>query len=193
VWLLRHGDTEWTEYERHTGRREVALSDAGREQAKAAGRLLVDQSFAHVLVSPQRRARETCELAGFGATAVACEDLVEWDYGDYEGLTDEQTLALDPDWDLFRDGAPGGETPQQVQERVERVISRVRALEGACLLIAHGKSLRALAARWAGHDLGLGAALPMDPAAISRLQRERVGPLLRLWNYTGSSLGTTGA
>ncbi|MHB1834956.1 MAG: histidine phosphatase family protein [Solirubrobacteraceae bacterium] len=184
VWLLRHGDTEWTEEELHTGRRDVSLSDQGRAQARRAGRLLRGRHFTRVLVSPLVRAQETCRLAGFGDGAERCEDLVEWDYGDYEGLSDEETQGRDPGWNLFVDGAPGGETPTEVTERVERVIAAVSAIDGTALLVAHGKLLRALAARWIGFDIALGAMLPLDPAAISVLEREAAGPLLRLWNFT---------
>ena len=185
VWLLRHGATEWTDEGRHTGREDVSLSEAGREQAKHAGDLLAPRRFEHVLVSPQSRAVETCRLAGFGDQLETCVELVEWDYGEYEGLTDQQTQARHPGWDLFRDGCPGGETPDQVAARVDRVLVTVGELDDACLLVAHGKSLRALAARWLGYSVALGSVLPMDPAAICLLGREPAGPELRLWNYTG--------
>lgn len=184
VFLLRHGDTEWTEHELHTGRKDVRLSDGGREQARQAGRLLAGERFDHVLVSPQSRARETAELAGVGALAQVDDDLVEWDYGEYEGKTDAEVRATQPEWDLFRHGAPEGEAPGQVAARVDRVLARVSALGGVVLLVGHGKTLRALAARWLGCDVGLGSGLAMDPAAISVLEHEVAGPLLRLWNYS---------
>lgn len=185
VWLLRHGATEWTDEGRHTGWEDVPLSEVGRQQAKHAGGFLAGVPIAHVLVSPQTRALETCRLAGFGDQARTREELVEWDYGDYEGMTDEETQRVDPDWDMFRDGCPGGERPDQVAERVDRLLEAVRGLDGMCLLVGHGKSLRALAARWVQHDVVLGSVLPMDPAAISMLQLESSGPLLGLWNFTG--------
>ena len=185
VWLLRHGATEWTRHGRHTGREDVPLSDDGREQAKKAGSLLAGRCFQHVLVSPQTRARETCSLAGFGECSRAREELVEWDYGVYEGLTDEQTQQRDPGWDLFRDGCPGGERPDQVAARVDQLLADMSGLEGSCLLVAHGKLLRALAARWVRLSVAYGSVLAMDPAAISLLGREPGGPLLRLWNFTG--------
>ena len=185
VWLLRHGDTEWTERELHTGARDVGLSEAGRDQARRAGTVLAGKRFSFVLVSPQRRAIETCRLAGFGDGAEVAEALVEWDYGDYEGLTDEQTRARDPDWDLFRDGAPRGESPGQVRARVDRQLEELAKRQGEGLIVGHGKLLRALAARWIGAPIELGARLPLDPAAISLLEREdAAGPLLRLWNYS---------
>jgi broad specificity phosphatase PhoE len=180
VWLLRHGATEWSEDDRHTGREDVPLSDVGRDQARLAGRLLSARRVAHVLVSPQTRARETCELAGFADRAKSREELVEWDYGEYEGLTDEQTQQRHPGWELFRDWCPGGESPEQVSARVDRLLKAVRSWEGSCLLVAHGKLLRALGARWVQHDVALGSVLAMDPAAISLLEREQSGPLLRL-------------
>ncbi|HWE34729.1 MAG TPA: histidine phosphatase family protein [Solirubrobacteraceae bacterium] len=192
VFLLRHGDTEWTEHELHTGRQDVPLSDRGREQAREARRLLSAERFDHVLVSPQSRARETAELAGVGALAELDDDLVEWDYGEYEGKTDAEVRRIEPAWDLFRDGAPGGETPPEVAVRVDRVLARVSALDGVVLLVGHGKTLRALAARWLRRDVALGSALAMDPAAISVLEREAAGPLLRLWNYTAEGLGDPG-
>ena len=148
VWLLRHGDTEWTQRGLHTGREDVPLSEAGRDQARAAGRVMAHHKFDYVLVSPQTRALETCRLAGLEARAGRNGDLVEWDYGEYEGLTDEQTEMRDPGWDLFRDGAPGGETPEQVRARVDRVIDGVKRLCGLTILVGHGKLLRALGARW---------------------------------------------
>lgn len=193
VFLLRHGDTEWTEHELHTGRQDVQLSDRGRQQARDAGRLLAGERFDHVLVSPQSRARETAELAGVGSRAELDDDLVEWDYGEYEGKTDAEVREIDPDWDLFRDGAAGGEAPGQVAVRVDRVLARISALDGVVLLVAHGKTLRVLAARWLGHDVALGSGLAMDPAAISVLERETAGPLLRLWNYSAEGrLGDRG-
>ncbi len=136
---------------------------------------------------PAAAGRETCELAGFGDGAEIDADLVEWDYGELEGLTDAQTRARLGDWDLFRDGAPGGESPADVQRRVERAIARVRTLDGVCLLVGHGKLLRALAARWIDAELTLAGALALDPAGVSLLQREGEQPLLRLWNYAGRS------
>ncbi len=189
VWLLRHGATEWTQDGRHTGREDVPLSDAGREQARQAGSFLARRSFERVLVSPQTRARETCSLAGFGERSEARDELVEWDYGEYEGLTDDQTEQRDPGWDLFRDGCPGGESPDQVAARVDRLLADVVGFEGTCLLVAHGKLLRALAARWVRLSVAQGSILPMDPAAISLLEREPGGPLLRLWNFTGELVG----
>ena len=184
IWLLRHGDTDWTEQGRHTGRCDVQLSARGRSQVQRAGKRLAGKPFDHVLVSPQTRAIETCELAGFGEGSRRCSELVEWDYGEYEGLTDDETQQRQPGWDLFRDGCPGGERPQQVTARLDQLLVKLASLRGTCLLVGHGKTLRALAARWIEQDVALGSSLPMDPAAISVLEREPSGPVLRLWNLT---------
>jgi broad specificity phosphatase PhoE len=186
IWLLRHGDTSWTRAQRHTGRQDVPLSRTGRAQVRRTGLVLVGREFAHVLVSPQLRALETCRLVGRAEDAQVRDELAEWDYGEYEGLTDDETQQRRPGWNLFRDGCPGGETPDQVQARADRLLDVVRPLEGPCLLVSHGKLLRALAARWLGCDLDMGSILPMDPAAISLLEREGDRPLLRLWNLTPS-------
>lgn len=184
VWLLRHGDTSWTRAQRHTGRQDVPLSRTGRAQARRAGLTLEGRQFAHVLVSPQSRALETCRMAGHGGDLQVCPELVEWDYGEYEGLTDAETQERAPGWNLFRDGCPGGESPEQVHSRVRTLLEHVDRLEGPCLLVSHGKLLRALAALWLGADITLGDLLPLDPAAISLLERENGRPLLRLWNLT---------
>lgn len=185
LWLLRHGATEWSEHELHTGRADPPLSAEGREQAAATGHLLEGRAFARVMVSPQLRAQETCELAGFGEEAEVSEELVEWDYGSYEGLTDDDTDERRPGWNLFRDGAPDGESPAQVAARIQRILGGLEAVSGPCLAVGHGKLLRALAAVWMGQGIELGASLPMDPAALSVLEREDDVPLLRLWNFRG--------
>ena len=186
VWLLRHGDTSWTERELHTGLADPPLSDAGRREAQRAGRLLRGERFERVLVSPQARALESCRLAGFADGAERVELLVEWDYGELEGRSDADTHAERPGWNLFRDGAPGGESPEDVARRGEQVLARLRTLQGRCLVVGHGKFLRALAALWIGAPVALAAALPLDPAAISVLEHEHGQPLLRRWNQTGA-------
>jgi probable phosphoglycerate mutase len=188
VWLLRHGDTEWTERGLHTGRQDVPLTDDGRAQARSARKLLSGRSFDSVLVSPQRRAIETCQLAGFADGAEICDDLVEWDYGEFEGLTDDDAQHVKPGWDLFIDGAPGGESPVDVAARVDRVIEELGGRSGAYLLVGHGKSLRVLAARWLGCAPALGRLLAFDPAAVSLLERDESGSRLRFWNCTASQL-----
>jgi broad specificity phosphatase PhoE len=182
VWLLRHGDTEWTAAQRHTGRRDIPLSESGRRQAKLAGRHLARLRFERVFVSPQARARETCALAGVSDRAEVLDALVEWDYGEYEGLTDSETLRRAPGWDLFRDGCPGGESPAQVAARVARVIDTVAGAGGDRLLVGHGKTLRALAGIWLGAGIEFGASLAMEPAAVSTLACADGRRQLRLWN-----------
>jgi broad specificity phosphatase PhoE len=182
VWLLRHGDTEWSEAERHTGLSDPVLSEAGRDQARAAGELLAGRSFHQVLVSPQRRARETCELAGYGADAAVEPLLVEWDYGDFEGISERQSRERRPGWDLFYEGAPGGERLGQIAARADSLLATVDRCPGRCLLVGHGKFLRAVTARWLQQPLSLGSVLPFDPAALAILERERGRPLLRAWN-----------
>jgi len=191
LWLLRHGDTKWSEADLHTGRAEPPLSEAGRAEALRAGQLLSGHHFERVLVSPQIRAVETCRLAGFEAQAEYCEELVEWDYGELDGISDADTLEDRPGWNLFRDGAPGGESPEQVASRVDRVLAILDATSGPCLLVGHGKTLRALAARWLGHGVELGTSLAFDAAAISVLERQQDEPLVRLWNFRGELPGGT--
>ena len=182
IWLLRHGATEWSEQELHTGRADPPLSAEGRRQARGAARLLAGRSFEQVLVSPQIRAIETCEIAGFGTQAQVCDQLVEWDYGEYEGMTDDDTDERRPGWSLFRDGAPRGESPQQVKRRIEQVLALLGGASGPCLLVGHGKVLRALGALWLGQEIAFAARLPMEPAAIGVLEHEEGEPLLRTWN-----------
>jgi broad specificity phosphatase PhoE len=189
LWMLRHGATEWSQRELHTGRADPPLSAEGREQAAAAGHRLEGRRFARVFVSPQLRARETCDLAGFGEPAEVWDELVEWDYGRYEGLTDHDTDERRPGWSLFRDGAPEGESPAQVAARVQRILGRLAPEPGPCLLVGHGKLLRALAALWLAEGIELGASLPLDPAAVSVLERQDNVALLRLWNFRGALPG----
>ena len=182
LWLVRHGQTEWSATGRHTGRTDLPLDDTGRQQARALGARLADQEFALVLSSTLRRAQETCDLAGYGGRAVLDDDLCEWDYGDYEGRTTEEIRATDPGWTLWRDGCPNGETLAQVAVRAERVIARARAVNGDTVVFAHGHLLRVLAARWVDLQPADGALLALDAASISMLGWEREQPVLRIWN-----------
>ena len=172
IWLLRHGDTAWSESKLHTGRADPDLSSAGREEARHAGRLLAGRAFDRVLVSPQRRAVETCELAGYGEQAEREPLLVEWAYGEFEGITDEEARERSPGWNLFTDGAPGGESPEQVRARVDRVLASLESLEGTALLVGHGKCLRVLGARWLGQPVSFAEGLVLDPAGLCVLERE---------------------
>lgn len=180
--LVRHGATAWSTSGQHTGVTDLPLTDEGRTAASALRDVLARRRFALVLTSPRRRARETCELAGLGALAEVDDDLVEWDYGEYEGQTTADIQRGRPDWSLWRDGAPGGERADDVARRVERVIGRVRAIEGDVALFGHGHSLRVLAARWLGLDARDGRLLVLDPATISVLGWERGTAVLRQWN-----------
>jgi broad specificity phosphatase PhoE len=146
----RHGETAWSLSGQHTGRTDLPLTAGGEEQARRLGSRLAGRTFAKVWTSPLRRAVRTCELAGYGAVAEVDVDLLEWDYGEYEGLRSAEIHAERPDWDLFRDGCPGGETPGQVGARADRIVSRVRAVGGDVLVFSSGHLLRVLAARWLG-------------------------------------------
>src|SRR5436309_9431222 len=145
--VVRHGETEWSASGRHTSRTDLSLTEKGQERARALGALLEGRPFAVVLCSPLRRARETCTLAGFGDVAVLCDDLREWDYGEYEGLTTPEIWETNPGWLLWRDGCPGGEQPEQVGQRADRALVRLRAADSDALAFAHGHILRVVTAR----------------------------------------------
>ena len=181
ITLVRHGETDWTRSGRHTGRTDVPLTDVGRRQAEQAGKKLAGHHFDLVLSSPLSRAAETCRLAGLGDGEL-CDDLREWDYGDYEGRTTKDIRAARPDWVLWRDGAPGGERPDDVGRRADRVIAVLRSRPGDAVLFAHGHVLRVLAARWVGLSPEGGSRLALDPATISVLGYERETSVIRLWN-----------
>jgi broad specificity phosphatase PhoE len=180
---VRHGATEWSRSGRHTGRTDVALLPEGRRQAKQVGRRLAGHQFALVLTSPLSRARQTCEIAGFG-NAAECDDLVEWDYGEYEGRTTDEIRASRPGWSLWRDGSPGGETAQDVGLRADRVIATVRARRGDVLVFAHAHLLRVVAARWVGLPASDGALFTLAPATICVLGWERETAVVERWNDT---------
>jgi len=182
VILVRHGETEWSRDGRHTGRTDIPLDEAGRAEASALRPILSRRHFELVLTSPLLRARETCRLAGFGERAEARPDLAEWDYGRYDGLTSAQIKASRPDWSLWRDGGPGGESPTDVARRVDRVIAEIRAVPGDVLLFAHGHVLRVLAARWLGESAAGGRFYAFEPAARSVLAYEHGQPVLQHWN-----------
>ena len=184
VWLVRHAETEWSRTGRHTGRTDVPLTDAGRERARELGALMGDRRFALVLTSPLERARETARLAGFGEHCEVREDLLEWDYGDYEGVTTADIRTEHPDWYLWRDGVPNGETADEVGARCDRVVEEILATEGDVALFAHGHVLRALAARWAQEPVSLGGRLYLSTGSISVLGFEREVRVVRRWNET---------
>ncbi len=180
--LVRHGETEWSRTLRHTGRTDVPLTDEGRRQAEIVGRALHGRRFELVLTSPLQRAAETCRLAGFGAEAQACDDLCEWDYGDYEGRTTAEIREEVPGWTLFTGGVPNGETAAEVGDRADRVLAEASAANGDVLLFAHGHVLRILAARWVGLEPSAGRLFALDPATLSTLGHEREQHVLRTWN-----------
>jgi broad specificity phosphatase PhoE len=180
--VVRHGETDWSASGKHTSHTDLPLNDEGRARASALGAALRDLRFTLVLCSPLRRARETCELAGFDGEAVNCEDLREWDYGEYEGLTTPEIRAQRPDWNLWRDGCPGGELPEQVAARADRVLARARAVGGDVLAFAHGHILRVLAARWIEMQAAAGARFALGAGAIGVLGHERETPVIERWN-----------
>ncbi len=182
VYLVRHGETEWSLSGQHTGRTDIALTENGR---KAAGRLkpvLTGENFDLVLTSPLQRARETCELAGLGEHAQMDSDLMEWDYGEYEGLTPKQIHAQRPAWVLFKDGCPGGENAAQVGARVDRLIARVREVKGHVALFAHGHVFRVFAARWIGLPPEDGCHFLLGTATLNILSYYRGIPAIKRWN-----------
>jgi broad specificity phosphatase PhoE len=186
LWLVRHGETEWSATGRHTGRTDIGLDDNGRDQARALGGALAAHSFGLVLSSPLQRARETCAIAGYGDRAELDADLQEWDYGDYEGRTTDEIRTSRPDWTLWRDGCPDGETAAQVAVRADRVIARVRAAPQDAVAFAHGHLLRVLAARWIGADTAAGGLFALDTATVSVLGWEREQAVIRMWNRTAT-------
>lgn len=185
VYLARHGETAWSLTGQHTGLNDLPLTERGERNARRLGDRLAGLSFARVFASPLQRARRTCELAGFGSVAIVDPDLVEWNYGDYEGRTTAEILAQRPDWELFRDGCPGGETPAQVGERADRVIARLRAVQGDVLVFSSGHFIRVLTARWLGLDPEApGRHFLLSTASLSAVGYDRTlsQPVIRLWN-----------
>ena len=183
--LVRHGATEWSVSGKHTGRTDVPLTDEGRQMAAMAGNRLADFHFHLVLTSPLQRAVETCAVAGFASQAEARSDLMEWDYGDYDGRTTADIHKERPDWNLWRDGTPNGENAQMVGERADRVIAEVRAAGGDVALFAHGHLLRVLCARWLDLPPEDGALFALATGAISILGYERAQAVISRWNDDG--------
>lgn len=184
LYLARHGETEWSLSGQHTGLTDLTLTPRGEEHARLLGARLRQFSFARVFTSPLRRAAESCRLAGFEASVMP--DLVEWNYGDYEGKKSAEITANRPGWRIFRDGAPGGESPENISNRVDRVIAAVRAISGDVLLFSSGHLLRALAARWIRQEVALGECLLLGTASLSILAYDHNldEPAIRLWNDT---------
>jgi broad specificity phosphatase PhoE len=182
VYLIRHGETEWSVSGQHTGTTDIPLTENGRRVARLLQPVLTKETFALVLTSPLQRARQTCELAGLGGRAAIDRDLMEWNYGEYEGLTPQQIHTKRPGWMVFTDGCPGGESPEQVGARVDRVIAGVRAVEGDVALFAHGHVLRALAARWLGLRVADGSRFLLDTATLNIMSYYRDIPAVQRWN-----------
>jgi probable phosphoglycerate mutase len=186
IYLARHGETPWTISGQHTGVSDIPLNPQGEAQAVRLGERLQGLSFAAVLTSPLQRARRTSELAGFGSVAEVEPDLVEWNYGAYEGRRSADIHVEQPDWDLFRDGGPGGESPEEVGARADRVVRRVRAADGDVLLFSSGHFLRVFAARWLGLEPAAGRYFLLSTASLSAVgyEHDRSQPVIRLWDET---------
>jgi len=182
VYLLRHGETEWSLNGRHTGVTDIPLTENGRKLARQLQPILSEEQFVMVLTSPLQRARETCELAGLGTLASVDRDLMEWNYGEYEGLTTDQIRQTRPDWSVFSDGCPGGESPLQVSVRADRIVSRVRTVDGNVALFSHGHILRVLAARWINLSASYGENFLLDTATLNVLGYYRESPAFKIWN-----------
>ena len=186
VYLGRHGETAWSLSGQHTGRTDLPLTERGEQQARALGQRLGGASIVKAITSPSLRARRTAELAGFGGLAEIDPDLAEWDYGQYEGRRTADILAEQPGWFLFRDGAPGGERPDQVGARADRVVQRIRAIGGNILIFSSAHILRVLAARWLGLEAAGGRYFVLGTSSLSILGYEHnlAEPVIRLWNET---------
>jgi broad specificity phosphatase PhoE len=183
TYLARHGETAWTVSRQHTGRTDIPLTAHGEAEARRLGERLDGLKFAAVLTSPLQRARRTCELAGFGSAAIVEPDLLEWNYGAYEGRTSAEIHAERPDWNLFRDGCPEGESPEQIGARADRAIRRVREIAGDTLLFSSSHFLRVLAARWLGLEPGAARLFVLGTASLSVMgyEHNRFEPVIRLW------------
>ena len=182
IYLVRHGETEWSRAGKHTGVTEVELTERGRETARSLKSVLARESFVSVLSSPLQRARETCRLAGLQESAAVETDLMEWNYGAYDGLTTKEIQSLRPGWSVFHHGCPGGETPEQVAARADRVVAKVRASSGNVALFAHGHILRVFAARWINLPPSFGEHLLLDTATVCVLGYYYDTPALKIWN-----------
>ena len=184
VHVIRHGETAWTNSGQYTGLSDIPLTERGEHQARRFGEFLRGRTYAHILTSPLQRARRTCQLAGFDAQAVTEPDLVEWNYGEYDGLTRPEILKRRPGWQLFRDGCPQGESVTQISARADRLIDRIRRLDSDVLLFSSGHFMRAFVARWLGLDASCGRLFLLGTTTLSVLgyDHDRSEPALRLWN-----------
>jgi len=184
ILVVRHGETEWSRLHKHTGRTDIPLTESGREQARALAATLSGRSFDRVFVSPLGRARETCELAGFGGQATTVDDLCEWDYGDHEGLVTDEVRRSEPGWSVWESAVPGGESVADIAARADRVVTLLRSQPGDALVFAHGHILRVLAARWAGLPPATGRRLLLGTAALGLLAYEHGEGAIAAWNLS---------
>lgn len=185
LYLIRHGETEWTFSGQHTGRTDIPLTALGEDEVREWGTRFCGIPFSHVLTSPRERARKTCELVGLGDDAEIVKDLAEWDYGDYEGLKSDEIRENRPDWDVFRDGCPNGETPMEISARADRLIIRLREMSGNVALFSHGQFGSVLAARWIGISVTEGRHFSLGTAALGILgydPHHPEVPVIELWN-----------
>ena len=185
LYLIRHGETEWTLSHQHTGRTDLPLTAHGEDEARELGRYLTSIAFTHVLTSPLKRAQQTCQLVGVGQEPEIEPDLAEWDYGDYEGKRTEDIHKVRPNWNVFEDGCPGGETPTQVSDRADRLIGRLRRLSGSVALFSHGQFGAAFAVRWIGLPVVNGQHFSLGEASLSILSDDPHHPevpVIALWN-----------
>jgi probable phosphoglycerate mutase len=188
LFLLRHGNTDWSDSRKHTGRTDIPLNETGEQHALFLGARLIGERFARVFVSPLLRARRTCQLAGFAGTCEIDSDLTEWDYGDYEGLLTADVHRTDPDWYLYRDGAPGGESPAQVAVRADRFIERVRPIDGDVAAFSSAQIIRMIAARWLGLAPLEARLFYTETASVGILgyEHDRIQPVVHLWDDVGT-------
>lgn len=182
IYLVRHGETEWSLSGQHTGITDIPLTENGKRMAKLFQPLIVKENLALVLTSPLQRARMTCELAGLGDQAEVDPNLMEWNYGEYEGLTTQQIHVKSPDWMIFQDGCPGGESPEQVASRVDQVITRIRKTEGNVAIFSHGHLLKVFVARWLGFPAKAGGHFILDTGTLSVLSYYRGNAAVKRWN-----------
>jgi broad specificity phosphatase PhoE len=185
IYLVRHGETAWSLSGQHTSRTDIPLTERGEQQAQRLGEILRRTEFAQIWSSPLQRARRTCEAAGLGSNMRIDPALTEWSYGEYEGVTSAEIRARRPGWNVFRDGCPGGESPEQVSARADQVVGRLRAMDGKIAVFSHGHFLRALAARWIALAVGEGQRLLLQTASLSILSCEHNNPeepVIALWN-----------
>jgi len=186
IYLARHGETDWSLTGQHTGLSDIPLTPRGERNAIRLGKRLETQTISQVFTSPLKRALHTCQLAGYATTAQIDPDLVEWNYGKYEGLRTQEIHATNPTWDLFKDGAPEGESIAEISARADRVVSRIRSVPGNVLVFSSGHFLRVLTARWIATNAKTGRSFTLDTAALSILGYEHTQdhPVIRLWNDT---------